>query len=362
MRKFIYIVIFACVGCNIPAKTALEGPGGRHAYNIEVQKTNAEEMLLNLVRLRYFDSPFFLQVSSVTSQYTWKNAASISAPIPGFNEANPGSLQGATEWQTQPTVQYTPLDGKEFSDQLMQPVDIKIIQQLIYSGWDIDRVFLLAIQSFNEYHNLTKEGSVRKELYKYEKFNEILKCLQNLQFDEKLQIGIKQTKYQDNTIQSLQIAFPKNDENSEKIANILNITELSDSKYLISAIEGFDEKGDIGILTRSLLSCMYYLSQSVLVPKEDIQAGKAAKISQSEYAEEEVERIFKDLLTIYCCKSKPDNCYVCVKYRNNWFYVKDTDIHSKKTFALLLELFNLQSGRKQEQNFGPVLTLPIGVS
>ncbi|KKM67868.1 hypothetical protein LCGC14_1466760, partial [marine sediment metagenome] len=43
-------------------------------------------------------------------------------------------------------------------------------------------------------------------------------------------------------------------------------------------------------------------------------------------------------------------------YRDTWFYIKDGDIYSKKTFLLLLDLFNLQAGSSTVQ--GPLLTLP----
>ncbi|NGX49654.1 MAG: hypothetical protein K940chlam5_01253, partial [Candidatus Anoxychlamydiales bacterium] len=56
---------------------------------------------------------------------------------------------------------------------------------------------------------------------------------------------------------------------------------------------------------------------------------------------------------------KPKHPYVSIKYRDFWFYIEDDDLHSKKTFMLLLELYNLQSGRGPDK--GPILTLPLGV-
>ena len=58
-------------------------------------------------------------------------------------------------------------------------------------------------------------------------------------------------------------------------------------------------------------------------------------------------------------EKKPKHAYVSIKYRDFWFYIEDDDLHSKKTFMLLLELYNLQSGRGPDK--GPILTLPLGV-
>ena len=59
------------------------------------------------------------------------------------------------------------------------------------------------------------------------------------------------------------------------------------------------------------------------------------------------------------CIFKTVNLFLSIKFRDSWFYIKDNDLHSKKTFMLLLELYNLQSGKRTSK--GPVLTLPIGV-
>ena len=54
----------------------------------------------------------------------------------------------------------------------------------------------------------------------------------------------------------------------------------------------------------------------------------------------------------------PNNAFVAVEYRGAWFYISDSDLNSKTTFALLGYLFSLQSGSRQ--TFQPTLTLPVG--
>ncbi len=47
-----------------------------------------------------------------------------------------------------------------------------------------------------------------------------------------------------------------------------------------------------------------------------------------------------------------------VKYRSSWFYIDDSDLTAKSTFALLMQLFALQAG--EIKSTGPILTLPVG--
>ena len=221
--KWLVLVLALCLtGCHFPSKIAMEGSGGRNAYNMEVQKTNAEEMLLNLVRLRYFDSPFFLEVSSVTNQFTMRNLAVASIKLPGFDKTNPMSLGGETQWTNQPTIQYSPLQGKEFANQLMQPLDINTIQQVIYSGWDIERVFSLTVKNFQEFPNIPREGLDPDELIRHQKFHQLIKLMTALQLKGDLQIGIGQSKAEDANKPNLQFAFPSDNKISEEMAELLS--------------------------------------------------------------------------------------------------------------------------------------------
>ncbi len=52
---------------------------GRNDYNKVLAQTDEEEQLLNLVRLRYADNPMMLQVSSVSTSFTWTQSASAEA-------------------------------------------------------------------------------------------------------------------------------------------------------------------------------------------------------------------------------------------------------------------------------------------
>ena len=271
MRKLLFVIAFVCVSCNFPSKIAMNGSGGRGAYNIAIQKTNSEEMLLNLVRLRYGESPSFLEVSSVITQHSIKNIVTVGIPIPGFNKTNPANLRGETQWQSQPTMQYTPLQGGDFANQIMQPLNIETIQQIIYSGWDIDRVFLLTIENFREFPNLHREGLAPKELKRHKKFHNVINLMTKLQMKGLLQVGIREEQKNASKFRKLQFAVPVDNQYGKEIANMMKEEKTADGRYIINISEGFDENGNIGILPRSLLSCMYSLSKYVMIPEKDIK-------------------------------------------------------------------------------------------
>jgi len=101
-----FLMIFLLSACAELGPATLKGE--RSNYNIAVQRTNDEQLLLNLVRLKYRDTPLFLEVSSVASQFTLKTDASVNAELPDTG-LNIFKFGGGTTYQERPTVTYSPL-------------------------------------------------------------------------------------------------------------------------------------------------------------------------------------------------------------------------------------------------------------
>jgi len=348
--------------CHVSSETALEGSGGRMSYNESLQATNNEQMLLNLVRLRYLDTPFFLDVGNVTTQFTYKTAASPLIPIPGFTRSNPFSLGGEFSWQNQPTIQYTPLEGQAFASQLLHPISLKTIQQLILSGWHVGLVFKLAVQSFDEFLNApAASGPIPGYVPRYKSFFEVTDLFRHFQMRSQLQVGVKVSQCEKEGTEngySLQIAFPDKGAEAKKLAHLLSAVHSDHGAYLFDLNFGFNQRGKIGIMSRSILSCLYYLSSGIDVPEEHVEDGLIPTTLGAEGKVFDWQEVVGSLLRVRTSSFRPRSSYVSVKYKGNWFYIEDNDLASKKTFVLLLQIYNLQSS--ESKSSGPILTLPIG--
>lgn len=347
--------------CHVSSRVAMNGVGGRNAYNTAIQMTTNEQMLLNLVRLRYVDSPFFLDVNNITSQFTYKTAVKPTLNIPGFNQENPASVGGEFSWQNQPTIQYSPLEGRAFAGQLMQPIDLKIIQQLVYTGWGVDRIFRLTVQSLDDIPNAPLASApTPSSINHFERFYEITSLLREMQLGMHLQLGVsyKSGHGVDSLADEMQISFPVNAENAEKLAGLFNSTHESKNRYFIDLKLGFNKNAKIGILPRSLLGCMYYISLGIDVPEQDIKEGKV--VNSHFYDDDRYcwERSLSTILQVKHSKTFPKNAYLAVQYRNYWFYIDDRDLESKKTFVLLQQLYNLLSIEPRQPP--PLLSIPLG--
>ena len=330
------------------------------AYNTTLQKTNNEQMLLNLVRLRYVEYPFFLEVSNITTQFTSSSRVVPTIPFPGFNSSNPGILGGELFWQNQPTISYTPLEGQGFAKQLLQPIDLIAIQRLVYAGWDVDRVFRICIQSINTILNApTASGPTMEASQQFETFMRLAELLDFFQSMGTLQIGIKALKGCDcDNKYTMQICFPSGFAESKELTELLGKVDTTKKYYIYDIPLGFEKDSEQGIMTRSLLGCMYYLSVGVQLPEAHKLANFVWTPEKEGGKEEHWRKLTQGLLTVKCAKNRPRESYACVQHKGYWFYIDDSDIESKRTFVLLLQLYNLQSTTIQQE--APILTLPLG--
>lgn len=367
MRVVILSLLFFA-SCSIPSRTTLRGAGGRSSYNEAIQNTSREQMLLNLVRLRYCDTPFFLDVSTITSSFSYGAKTSQSLPIPGFTNLSPFVIGGELSWSNSPTIQYSPLEGKQFAIQLLQPMDLIVIQGLIHSGWDVDRVFKLTIQRMDKLVNAPNaSGPTPISVPRYQRFFRAVELMRHFQLEDELQMGVLVQKNRMNGDEGeldyegkgIQLSFPDGSEEAAELATLIDVIKHENGRYYAQMQTGFGQDLRYGINPRSILACMYYMSLGIDVPPWDIANQSVIVTKTKEGDIFNWCEVLGDLFHIRWSQDHPEHPYVAIRYRNHWFYIDDHDNASKRTFVLLMQLYSLQSGEAKSQ--GPVLTIPVGI-
>ena len=76
-----------CIGSLGPRSVELT----RNHYNMAAQETTAQELLMNLVRLRYRDTPYFLQIASLSSNLKLGAELGASGSLPSSGPGSPPS-------------------------------------------------------------------------------------------------------------------------------------------------------------------------------------------------------------------------------------------------------------------------------
>ena len=131
------LVLFGCAGMGAPTV-----PRDRFDYTAAISDSWKNQMLFNMVKIRYGDAPVFLDVSSVISQYQIAGADQFGRndqlPIP---RARLGPWDAAGTYVDRPTITYTPIMGDKFARSLMSPVPPSAILSLMQAGYPVDLVF-----------------------------------------------------------------------------------------------------------------------------------------------------------------------------------------------------------------------------
>src|SRR5260370_15685317 len=124
----------------------------RFDYSGAITRSWKEQMLMNMVKLRYMDPPMFLDVQQGVQQYTLEGSGSIFAPGWTGDATIAPAAQASGRWAESPTLTYIPLSGAQVTKGLLQPVSPIDLISLIESGWPIDAVFDVGVRAINGLH------------------------------------------------------------------------------------------------------------------------------------------------------------------------------------------------------------------
>ncbi|MEN0067193.1 MAG: hypothetical protein AAGA48_33990 [Myxococcota bacterium] len=311
-------------------------PAVRADYNQAVARSSSEQMLLNLVRLRYGHAIQFLEPVSVVTTYSFNRNASISGNTNLNGENSFASIAGgvvgagisATET---PTITYTPLSGEDFVRQLAAPLPRDLLMLLVQGGWPAERLLPFAVSRIG-----SAAAPIIAAADDTSRFARIVDGLTTLQASGDLVIELAGPEPL--------IGLGETPVARTLLAN-LGLPEDTRSFTLSSQVvdPGDDE---VPVRTRSMMDVLYYLSHGVEVSATDPAArdlGVPLPISEP-------------LLHIQSGKTVPSTAYVAIPYQDRWFWIDDTDRSSKSVFGTLTILFNLMGAPQEART--PVLTLP----
>jgi hypothetical protein len=336
-------------------------PAARFDYNQTIASSWNEQLLLNLVRLRYRDTPQFLQIGSVLARYsrtTGATAELIDGVVgTGRTEASAG-LNVA--YEESPTITYVPLQGEEFTRHLLRPIGAQPLLLLARSGWSIERLLRCCLQHINGIPNAPScAGPTPTAAPDATAFRALASLLRELQVEGVLGDLIDGV---DDTIASPGAPPPRLRLGSDdpRVVALRQKLGLGTSCTEFPVATGLGSGSDCSIVlqTRSLLGVLFFLSLGVEAPERDLALGLVTSTLGADGLPYDWRQLVGDLLRVHHADRRPDHAYVTVPYRGSWWYIEDADLDSKSTFFLLTWLFNLQAS--SIQGVGPMLTVGAG--
>jgi hypothetical protein len=186
------------------------------------------------------------------------------------------------------------------------------------------------------------------------KFMRALELLRKIQVTGAVGLRVRQDSEKQ---QTTLLTFRSKDLTEQTLADIKELRELlrldpdaTEFKVAFGATASNDK--EVALQTRSMMHIMATMAAQVDVPEQDVLQGRTPPGYNASGPDAEQLR----LLHIRSSKSKPEDAYAAVNYRNRWFWVGDCDLKSKRAFAYMMMLFSLaETGEKESL---PVITIP----
>lgn len=403
-------VVVLLVAATLAALSGCVGPKAvrytRIRYNEVVRDTNDEQILLNIVRLRYADSPVFIDLPNITSQFELAGQGSFYGgkgyEYPGHTALGLGQLSA----RDTPTLSYHPREGREIAKSLLTPIaaDLFIV---VNAGATVDQLLFLTINDINDVGNAGRATTLLPTVPDDNKeFLRGVRLLSALRDRDGTELAFSTNEEADETSDPMparevdgrdlllaakdgyiyrsqpgdKVVVHKREKelmlrvrprfvNSPEMAEIARIFRIAPgrSAYKIKSElkeEAKDqlpsplESDTIYMNLRSVLQIMTFLSKGVCVPTEHELSGIAPVTPGPDGQPFDWKQVTAGHFIVHSQKHRPRNAEVAVPYRGYWFYVAGDDVNSRSILAILEILFALQESG--DKSIGPLLTLPLG--
>ena len=395
----LWAVASGCLGPNAIRHTRIK-------YNEVVRDTNDQQLLINIVRLRYADSAVFIDLPTITSQF---EVSGRSNYLGGYGNQSPGPTSlglGELSLRDTPTLSYHPREGREIAKALLTPLSADLFS-VVNAGAGIEQLLLLTINDMNDVPNAPRATNLTPKVPDgNDEFLRGIRILASLRDREATELAIGTDEEAEETsdpvpsssvtgrdlieaakegyvfrgreegrltllkrekdlflkIRDQYVSSPE----MEEVTRIFHLAPgLSQYRIKSELSEEANQRSPhplgndtIYLNMRSVLQIMTFLSKGVCVPEEHVAAGIVPVTPGPDGRPFDWTRVTAGNFFVRSQKHRPRDAEVAVQYRGYWFFIPTNDVDSRAVLAILELLFALQESDGKAA--GPLLTLPLG--
>ncbi|HEX4781361.1 MAG TPA: hypothetical protein VH301_11450 [Usitatibacter sp.] len=352
-RRAVAAFVAACLaGCASVGPSTIARD--RIDYDQAITTSWKRAMLLNMVKLRYGDTPMFLDVASIINSYTLEGQVSGGAnwsPAPGSTVS---SLGGFAHYADKPTITYNPLLGERFTRSMMTPMQPGVVVSLIQSGWAADLVMRLMVSSANGVYN--RFGGGGRARGADPDFSVITGAMRRIQGSAAVGMRVDKGQGQDLTVLVLhrKNMSPEIQADVKALRSALGIREgAGEIRVFYGSVPKADD--ELALVTRSMLEILVDLASGIEAPAGDVSRGM---VPPARHFDTDEEDRFQPLVQVHSGDSEPKDAFVSVAYHGHWFWIDDTDYASKTMFSFVMMIFSLMDTAAPRGQ--PIVTIPAG--
>lgn len=394
------IVLLATSGCAQWGARVLED--NHTAFNTAVADSMDSQMLLNIVRYSQDAPTQWMTVSAINVNTSVKGGISGKGFFPNSGLVS-GEAGGFGEFIYTPNITYIPRQGELLARELMSPIPVASIESMVSASWSISMVMFLTceqVQAVSSFDVTGRFGITMRDA----RFGRMMQLLDELQSKELISLSLVSTPVTWNmapiaanevTLSALLAAkenrailqpnvhgtfdyvsieqapvlsmYPgiETDPAGKELLAMLELPLRAGSVRLIGVDSQLSD-GHVSMRTRSLSALLRLMSFGVdrtangprPVAAQDTPEELWSQLSSAENLGTDLSKQVGKVFRVYRGASVPSTGCVKVFYRGDWYWIDSNDRMSKRVFALMRDLFDLQVTNGASQT--PVLTIPVG--
>jgi hypothetical protein len=323
---------------------------GRAAYTDVITRTNDEQLLASLVRMRYAETSTLLMVTAITAQSELSVGSELQAGMgkESSYEGNlvPFSVDG--RYSESPTISYEPITGADFLKQLVTPLGLDLYGLLVDAAADTGAMLDLLTSGIAGLDSPVHATSPRAE--RRARALQLMAALRRA--------GALSFAYRMDGEHVSGVEIVIGDEHGETSAQAGELLDLLGKprpapdagpvSFTLQANRLAVAPEALHVRTRSTMELLQLAARGVDVPADQLAAGIAPP---------EVVASAVPFLHVHSSETRPEDPFVAVPYRGNWFWVASDDTSSKRGFVAIQTL--LLACLKGQETARPLLSLPI---
>jgi hypothetical protein len=403
-RRGLALIAMACSLAMAGCMGSWAIRGTRLHYNESFSHTSSQEMLLNIVRMRYGETPTFLDLPSINNVSEANVVGNGAQPADSVTQGIFGGDFGLCD---EPTLGYQPRRGDNLAESLVKHLKAETLLD-IPPGNDTRTFLLTFVDSMNGVRNSPTATSLGSRVLEpnddYRHAIDLFMGLQNrgaVKFrvakrDDETHGPVPDAKVMGNdAVMAAEEGYVYQSSDDQVtllkcgrflamaikpeevgVADLAELTEMlqlvpSRTAYVIKSQEDVevdlnDEAAasmlpsgpveEVSMNVRSGYQAMAFLAKGVTVPPAHVRRGEVHTYKALDGRPFDARHLTRGLFSVCVQKHRPLHSDLAVHYRGHWFYIAENDVQSRATLTLLKFIIDVNS---QSGAAGPVLTLPL---
>ena len=344
------LVLCVLSGCAVVGPRSITA--GRGVYAEVINRTEDEQILNVIVRMRYDETFGMMSVASVTANLSFTASTGIQL---GFGDDNDyaGNLvpfSAGAAYEENPTISYVPLSGEDFMRRMLSPVSKNEWHLLSIPIKHPGKVLDLAVSRINGLRNAPLgEEPPSSDFIRFVELYDRLRWAGVLDTVQAPETGSESNNFFD--IHDYEDAHG---DSVREFLDLLGIEVKPDGSDILLPVHLAVGRSvsAIHVQVRSAYDVLREFGAGIEVPSAHLEAGIVEPLTWAVPEE-------RQFITIRSSKRRPDNATVRIRFRDRWFYIDATDTKSKQAFMFLRTFIGMRLADPGAAQRAPIITVPV---